>query len=130
MSHSRSYSNYKDTQVKTASPLSLVLLLYDGALNNIRKGEAGLASEEKFAGAAIHVFKAVGIVTELMGIINPKVSPELAEGLSVSYKYVLTLLSDALEERNPERLVKATEVLSQLRSAWQELAQQIEKQTG
>ncbi len=69
-------------------------------------------------------------MTELMGIINPKVSPELAEGLSFSYKYVLSLLSDALEERNPERLAKAAEVLSQLRSAWQELAQQIEKQTG
>ncbi len=130
MTYSRSYSNYKDTQVKTASPLSLVLLLYDGALNNLRKGEVGLASEEKFADAAIHVLKAVGIVTELVGIINPKVSPELAEGLSISYKYVLSLLSDALEERNPERLVKATEVLSQLRAAWRELAQQIEKQTG
>ncbi len=55
MAYSRSYSNYKDTQVKTASPLSLVLLLYDGALNYLRKGEVGLASEEKFADAAIHV---------------------------------------------------------------------------
>ena len=37
-----SYLSYKETQIKTASPVALIILLYEGMLKNIRKGEAGL----------------------------------------------------------------------------------------
>jgi flagellar secretion chaperone FliS len=130
MAFSNSYSNYKDTQVKTASPATLILLLYDGVLSNIRKGEVGLQSEEDFVASASYLMKAIAIVSELIGIINPTHAPELAEGLSNSYQIVLNLLTDALKERDKVALNKAFEVMSSLKAAWQEIIEKAEKQAG
>ena len=127
MAYSNSYSSYKETQVKTASPGTLILLLYDGVLSNIRKGEAGLQSETDFVNSASCLMKAIEIVSELIGIINPTHAPELAKGLSDSYQYVLNLLTDALKERDQASLDKAFEVISSLKTAWQEVIEKTER---
>ena len=47
MALQNSYSSYKETQIKTASPVDLIILLYDGMLKNLRKGEAGLQDGDR-----------------------------------------------------------------------------------
>ena len=130
MALQNSYSSYKETQIKTASPVDLIILLYDGMLKNLRKGEAGLQDGDRYVDSASHLMKAMAIVTELIGIINPTVSPKLANGLLGSYQHVLGLIGDALKEKDRAPLAEAAEIISSLRSAWLEVARQSERQAG
>ncbi len=128
MRKSKSYSTYQNTMVKTASPASLIVLLYEGAIKNIRKGERLLQSEEDFHEAAIHLMRAISIVSELMGILNPNVSSDLSTNLAAIYTHVVELINGALQDRDPASLPKAVEIMSSLGSAWSEVAQKSTKQ--
>lgn len=123
MNARKSYATYKSVEVKTASPVQLLILLYEGAVKHIRKGEALLQGEDSFHEGAEHLLRAMGIVTELAGVLNPQASPELAQNLSGIYQHVLDLLSRSLRERDPERLPEAAGIMESLGSAWRELSQ-------
>lgn len=118
------YAVYQNVGVKTASPVQLVVLLYEGAVKHIRKGEVLLhGGEDSFNEAAEHLLRAMGIVTELTGVLNPQASPELAQNLSSIYQHVIGLLSRALREREPDALPEAASIMESLGSAWRELSQ-------
>ena len=117
------YAAYQNVGVKTASPVQLVVLLYEGAVRHIRKGEALLQGEDSFHEGAEHLLRAMGIVTELAGVLNPQASPGLAQNLSGVYQHVLDLLGRSLRERDPERLPEAAGIMESLGSAWRELSQ-------
>ncbi|OGL64647.1 MAG: flagellar export chaperone FliS [Candidatus Tectomicrobia bacterium RIFCSPLOWO2_12_FULL_69_37] len=117
------YAAYKNVEAKTASPVQLVVLLYEGAVKHIRKGEALLQGEDSFHAGAEHVLRAMCIVTELAGILNPQASPDLARNLSGIYQHIIGLLSQALRERDPETLPEAAGILESLGSAWRQLTQ-------
>ena len=124
MNARKSYAAYQSVGVTTASPVQLVVLLYEGAVKHIRKGEVLLqGGEESFNEAAEHVLRAMGIVTELAGVLNPQTSPELARNLSGIYQHVIGLLSKALRERDPQTLPEAAGIMESLGSAWRELSQ-------
>ncbi|MBI1724113.1 MAG: flagellar protein FliS, partial [Candidatus Tectomicrobia bacterium] len=97
-------------------------LLYEGAVKHIRKGEALLQGEDSFHDGAEHLLRAMSIVTELAGVLNPQASPELAQNLSGIYQHVIELLSRSLRERDPEGLPEAAGIMESLGSAWRELS--------
>lgn len=130
MTLSNPYSNYKDTQVKTASPVMLIILLYEGAVKAILKGQALLQDEEQLNEATRELLRAMNIVTELLGILNPEQAPEVAEGLSETYKSVLVLINAALQERDPAPLTKAAEIMHSLLTAWREASEKVAQQAG
>jgi flagellar protein FliS len=119
----KSYAAYRNVEVKTASPVQLLILLYEGAVKHIRKGEALLQGEDSFHEGAEHLLRAMGIVTELAGILNPQASPEMAQNLSGIYQHVIDLLGRSLRERDPEGLPEAAGIMETLGSAWRELSQ-------
>lgn len=123
MNARKSYAAYKSVEVRTASPVQLLVLLYEGAVKHIRKGEALLQGEDSFHEGAEHLLRAMSIVTELAGVLNPQASPELAQNLSGIYQHVLELLGRSLRERDPERLPEAAGIMESLGSAWRELSQ-------
>lgn len=117
------YVSYKNAEVKTASPAQLVVLLYEGALKHISLGESQIARPEGFTQASINLFRAMNIVSELLGMLNPTASPELASRLSEIYRYVLQLIHRSLQLRDPEPLAEARKHMSSLADAWREVAQ-------
>ncbi len=119
---SNPYANYKKTEIQTASPAHLVVLLYEGTVKHITKGEALLGDPETFADASTHLLRAMNIITELHGVIRPDASPELAKSLSDIYRYVLDIISQALQERDPEPLAEAAKHMATLGDAWREIA--------
>ena len=83
---SNPYSNYRNTQVKTASPVTLIILLYEGAVKTILKGERLLREaredeqgHEQFIEGTKQLLKAMSIVTELQGILKPEQAPDIAK---------------------------------------------------
>jgi flagellar protein FliS len=113
---------YLEMQVRTASPLALVVQLYDAALRQLEAArghhEAGRVRER---GAAIS--HAIAIVGELRSSLDFERGAELARHLDDLYAYASERLLEANRRGAPEALSAVAAVLAPLRSAWRELAE-------
>ena len=113
-------AQYRSARVETASPVQVVVQLYDGALRFLRQAEeAGTGGDAKARGTALT--KAHAVVSELQSTLDNKHAPELCAELDRLYEFVLYQITQAALSLETD-LSPANNVLSQLRSAWAELA--------
>ena len=113
-------AQYRSAGVETASPVQVVVQLYDGALKFLRQAEEAIArGDAKTRGAVLT--KAHAVVSELQSTLDNKHAPDLCNELDRLYEFVLHRITQAaLSDDAP--LTPAINVLSQLRGAWAELA--------
>jgi len=111
---------YQRTQVETASPTRLVILLYDGAVrfchlaqDAMRKGD--LESQNT------NLIKAQRIVSELLSSLNRDAGGEIASNLARIYAHLLEELVKANLYDQPEILDHAISMLNQMRASWVEI---------
>jgi flagellar protein FliS len=135
----QAYQNYKQTQVEQADPLSLVAMLYDGALKHIRSaievlgaagtaasGDGQLASEAMQARAAqqeqahLGILKAYAIISELMATLDFQDGGAVAVQLEQLYEYALHNLREGDVRKDPAPLRQAERVIADLRQTWGE----------
>jgi len=113
-------SRYQTTQVATASPLELVISLYDGALRFLREAVAADQAGE-IAHRCDRLNRAHAIVDELLATLDASKAPELCAQLASLYEFVLHTISTCVREGTTEGLEPATRVLASLRDGWVEL---------
>jgi flagellar protein FliS len=120
MAYQAAASIYKKNQVQTSSPKQLIVLLYEGAIKNIRLAE--LATEqENHEKRSKYLVKAQDIVTELNVSLNHEEGKEIAEQLSGLYDYILNELVQANLEKDISKMQHAREMLSDLLEAWNKI---------
>ena len=115
---------YLQTQVMSATPEELRLMLIDGAIKFATMGRAGLASgdhEKSYEGFS----QARAIITELMTSMRTDVAPELCERVRSLYSFLFTELVTASMERDIARADKVIELLGYERETWVLLMEQI-----
>jgi flagellar protein FliS len=111
-----------DMGVETASPHKLVLMLYDGAILAVAQAAAQRASGDLRAMSA-SIVMADGIISQgLRDSLNVKVGGELAERLSALYDYMCVRLQYANVKGEKAIFDEVSQLLSELRSAWEEIA--------
>ena len=120
---SRGAEVYRRTNVHTRSPLELVVMLYDGALQSLGDARTALAGHDAAARAAA-VSKALAILTELQGTLNMKDGGAIAEELDRLYAYAISRLVDVTTKRDASAIDDIVRVLTPLRDAWSQVAQQ------
>lgn len=113
------FSQYQDTQVNTASPEKILLMLYDGAINFTRiareKMEQGdVAEKARFIG------KGLAIVTELMNTLNHDVGGEMSKRLEQLYIYIIDEYTAANLNNSVKSLDNVLKILTVLRGTWAE----------
>ncbi|MBS4032693.1 MAG: flagellar export chaperone FliS [Clostridiales bacterium] len=109
------YQHYRQTQVSTSNGLTLVVLLYDGAITFIRKAKDAKANgqtEEMKRFAA----RAQDIVFELWATLDLDAG-EVAGNLYRLYEYISDRLSAAMRG-DDEALEDSMLILNGLREAW------------
>jgi flagellar protein FliS len=111
-----------ETSVVAASPHELIVLLFDGALAAIRSAlsqmKAGSIPEK---GASIS--KAIEILNGgLRASLDKKAGGEIAASLDGLYVYMTERLLQANLHNDPARLEEVLGLLSDLRSAWCQIA--------
>lgn len=116
----RAQTLYKKNQVQGASPPQLILMLYRGAIRFLVVGGEGLKLKRNFAETSHHILKAMSILAELMGSLNPEPSRELADRLLNLYSYMIERLGVALKERDPLPIEEVVRLLQELEGAWLE----------
>ena len=123
-----SYNNqaltaYKETRVKTASPGSLIIMLYDEGIKNITLAlesmPNGKIKTENIERIHQHILKAQDVITELMASLNMDDGGEIAENLLSLYSFFNQQLFQANMQKDPQPLRTVREMMSDLREAWQ-----------
>ncbi|MEM6392583.1 MAG: flagellar export chaperone FliS [Planctomycetota bacterium] len=114
---------YLKTQIMTASPQELRMMLYDGCLRFIHQGKEGLAKQD-FERSYESLSRAQKIVLELSTSLKHDLAPELCEKLSALYTYIYKLLVEASTSRVAEPLEEAIKLLEFERETWAMLMQQ------
>ncbi len=120
---------YQQVEAASASPQQLVLMLYDGALRFINKAR-GAMERGDVAGKGEAIGRALAIVGELQGSLNPAVDPDLVHRLTALYRFVHDSLIEANISGRPDDLDPAVQVLTTLRDGWREAAKNLGRGNG
>ncbi|HZW09698.1 MAG TPA: flagellar export chaperone FliS [Phycisphaerales bacterium] len=115
---------YLRTQVMTASPEQLRLMLLDGALRFARQAVEGIAGKD-YEAAYNGITQARAIVLELATSIRADIEPELAERVRSVYLFIYKEMVDASLNRDTARLEKAIELLQYERETWALLIERV-----
>lgn len=109
---------YLRTQVLTASPQELRLMLYDGALKFCRLARPALEKRD-YEQSHHNLMRAQQIVMELSNSLNHQVAPEICERLAALYMYLYRRLVEANVSRDSALIDEVIELLEYERQTWQ-----------
>lgn len=110
---------YQTTQITTASPEKLLLMLYDGAIQYSLKAK-GYIEQKNIQEAHNYLLKAQAIVTEFMSSLSFEPNPELAQNLYNLYEFINYKLVQANIKQDTKMIDEALGILKTLKSAWEE----------
>jgi len=113
--------HYRETAIRTASPLELVVMLYEGAIQSLRQAQACLARND-IAGRVRSINRAIAMISELQASLNFDHGAEPATSLDRLYTYMKGQIFKGNVEQNPEYLAEVVKLLENLNSAWVQLA--------
>ncbi|MGM0607122.1 MAG: flagellar export chaperone FliS [Candidatus Muiribacteriota bacterium] len=120
--NSNKFNHYRETQIKTASPGKLLLMLYEGAIRFLSLAQKGFESEpvdiEK-----IHknIIKVQNILTELIVTLNHEKGGEIANNLKELYSFMKKQLIEANTKKEKKPCIEVKELLMELKEAWKEV---------
>ncbi len=118
MSTPNTYSSCLDDLVLEADPLTLVTLLYRGAVDAVRAGRASLAKGD-IAERSRQISKATSIVNELAMSLDHSQGGEVSRNLAELYDYMARRLNQANREQIEQPLTEVESLLTTLLEAWQ-----------
>jgi len=124
VAYSKQVEEYRRQSVNSASPLQLVIMLYDGAMRFMDRAAAAIQAKDLEA-QNHNLQRAQRIITELISCLDMKQGGEVAQNLLGLYSYVYSELIEANLEDDAVRIQNATRVLSELREGWAELEQKM-----
>jgi flagellar secretion chaperone FliS len=114
---------YREIAVQTASPLQLVVMLYDAAICCSQEALEKM-NRKDIAGRAKAVNKCISIISELQACLDLQGGGEIANSLNRLYDYMKRRIFRASLEQSGQPLSEVKALLENLRSAWAEIAQQ------
>lgn len=115
---------YLRTQVLTASPQQLRLMLLDGSIRFLQQAIDGLGNKD-YEASYNGITQARAIVLELATSVSADVDRELAERVRSVYMYLYRELIDASLNRSLPRLEKAADLLRYERETWAMLMEKV-----
>lgn len=116
------YANVVETSIPEASPHTLVLLLFDGAIQACIAARMHMESNQ-IADKGMAVSKAINIITNgLKASLDMESGGELAERLAALYDYMTQRLLFANLKNQPAALTEVADLLKDLREAWAQIA--------
>ncbi|MBZ4685654.1 MAG: flagellar export chaperone FliS [Desulfomicrobiaceae bacterium] len=114
---------YRQTQVTTATPGHIVVMLFESAITALQQAKTKMR-EKDYATKGILISQALDIIAELDGSLNKEKGGELAQNLHSLYTYCTWQLVNANIQMNPALLDEVAGILETLRSAFAEIVKE------
>jgi flagellar protein FliS len=110
-------NNYLETEVYTATPQKLQLMLVEAAIRNVYKAKR-LWEEEEVDGAFEAMVRSQDIVAEILSSLDLDGTPEIAKRLASIYIFIFRQLAEANMLRDVAKADEALKVLETERKNW------------
>jgi flagellar protein FliS len=137
LAYTNAISSYRETKVKTASQGQLIIMLYDEAVKSLDRalelmvlsieGKKDPGNIEKISKSIV---KAQEIITELTVSLDFDQGGEIAKSLFSLYTWFNKELLEANISQDTRKITAVRNQLSELRSAWAEIAAATLETTG
>ena len=118
--YSNGFQSYRKTNVITADPKRLVLMCYEGAIENLKIARNRYA-EKDYEGKASVVNKAQNIINELQCSLDFEKGGSIAGNLESLYNYMSRRILHADLNKDVGAIDEVIGMLSELKSAWEEV---------
>jgi flagellar secretion chaperone FliS len=112
---------YFETSIRTASPVQLIVQLYDGALRFVRQAQQHHAADRPIDRGR-SIARALAIVHELESSLDFEQGAEVARNLGSLYRFTADQLFEANRAQRVECLDTVIATLEPLRDAWVAIA--------
>ena len=119
----RGANQYKQTQVKSSTPLELVVMLYDAALQSGATARDAMARRDVPARKAA-LSRMLAIIAELQNTLDLERGGKIATDLDNLYAWAASRLLDATVQQHVRPIDDVIRVFEPLRDAWRTIATQ------
>ena len=117
MNHAYANNVYKNNQVMIAPKKKLLIMLYDGAIKNLKLAEMAIANKE-IEKTNNCLTKTQNIIAELMSTLNFDAGGDIAKNLYQLYDYMFMKLIRANIDKDVEGVIEVKQFLEELRETW------------
>lgn len=114
------YKAYQKTQVMTAKPEKILLMLYEGAIK-FTKLAAVRMREKNIAEKGKYISKTLSIISELMNTLDHEKGGQIAADLENLYMFMMDKLIEANMNNQAEELEVVERLLATLYTAWRDV---------
>jgi flagellar protein FliS len=118
MSDLRQLQVYKQNQIATADPGKILLMLYDGVIDALKRAIQYLAAGN-MAEKGICILQAHDIITQFVVSLDYNAGGELAQNLEALYRYMLDQILRANVKNDPAPLEEVISLLATLKDGWE-----------
>lgn len=117
----RAAQRYLQTEVRSSSPLELVVMLYDGALRSTAAASEAMRRGDIPARRAA-LSKTMAIIGELQNTLDMKNGGDVAVQLDQLYGWMTSRLLEAAVRQDAGPIDEVRRVLETLRDGWHQIA--------
>jgi len=110
---------YQQTDVQTASPEKLLIMLYDGAIQFLNKAKIGIANDN-IEESHNNILGAQRIISEFMNTLDLEIGGEVARNLYKLYEYLHYRLVQANIKKDVDMVDEVLTHLKDLKLTWEE----------
>lgn len=113
---------YESQKVLSASPMELILMLYDGGLRALNQATEAFDLADDLArmdGIHANLLRAQDFITELACSLDVEKGGELAVQLDRIYEFMLHHLAKANAEKDRAAVEEVKSLLTELRDSWE-----------
>jgi len=122
MATANAYQTYKTQEVSMASPMALIVMLYNGCIKRLKL--ARMAIEKKdFEDANTQLKKAQDIVAELANSLD--FNYPIANDLMALYEFVLREIIQINITKDQDRIEPVINMMSGLRDTWKQVEKNV-----
>ena len=129
MTYGRQMQAYRTNQVMTADPGTILLMLYQGAIDFLRRAQEAMERKD-MAEKGLYINKTLAIVSELLASLNLEVGGEVAQNLEALYLFMISHITTANVKNDPRFLTETIQMLSTLKAGWEEAIASERKRTA
>lgn len=111
---------YRNNQITTAPKKKLLIMLYDGAIKNLKLAEQAI-EDKNIQETNTNIIKTQDIIMEFMHTLNFEVGGEVANNLYQLYEYMYQRLIRANIDKDIEAVKEVRKYLEELRETWSQI---------
>ena len=119
MSAVRQLHAYRENQITTTDPATVLLMLYQGAIDSLNRAQEHI-SAGTMAEKGMHILRANDIINQFIASLDHDVGGELAQNLDALYRYMLDQILLANVNNDSRSLDTVISLLTTLKSGWEE----------